>query len=317
MVFVWDYSTISYHIRALTSCSNLTTLEIWDIPVSQQALAAVSNVTPNLQILSLYELSTPAKAMLTNRETCARLQELNLVGLAWLADDSLMGLIECGKLRNLNISHCGGAAGSGLSSKAMCQLVKTLGGTLETLQLNSCGAVDDSVGLAVSAHCTRLEHLSLYDGDVTDKSMCVVVSKLGALRHLRLALTGISCDTLRALSNAPCATQLLSLDISQLYNVTKDGIEDFLGVASALETLNMAGNDEVDDDTIMLLCNSCTGLTQLDISGCDEITDAGLSQLISECDALTLVNVTNCKAISTRLKLYLEERLHSSIKIRF
>lgn len=288
----------------------MTSLEIWDLNVSQDALAALPNIAPLLNNLTLNELSTPAKSLLLDAGLCSRLRELHLIGLSWLDDECLGALTQhAGELGTLCISHCKKGA---ISSRVLRLLVQRLGERLLSLQLNSCSGVDDLLGMAISEHCVNLEHLSLYDGNVTDKSICPLVSKLGALRHLRLALTGVSCDTLRALSRAACGEQLLSLDISELYNVTKDGVEDFLGIASALQKLNLSGNDEVDDETIMLLCNSCHTLSHLDVSGCEEITDTGLSQLISECDALAVINVTNCKGISVKLKLYLEEKLNPS-----
>ncbi len=84
-----------------------------------------------------------------------------------------------------------------------------------------------------------------------------------------------------------------------------------------MESLSLAENDEVDDETLLLLCNSCVALRRLNVSLCDELTDAGLAQVVADLDQLEYVDVTGCRGISGRLKKWLDHHLAKTVEFSF
>lgn len=291
--------------EALCSARSLRTLELWDLGVSAHELALVGALAPHLCVLRVRGLRVDATAMLQSEPLASRLEELVLEGLPWLGDGALAAVAaHAVRLRVLRI-----VGSSSSSSPVLVGVLRTAGAALRELALDDCAGADDALGRAIGEHCRALERLSLHNADVTDRSMCGAVTNLHALRHLRLSLTGVSCDTFRALAAAPCAPHLLSLDAAQLYNVTKDGVEALLGATEALEELSLAENDEVDDDTALLLTSACPAMRRLDLSLCDALSDQGLSQLVSDLDQLAVLRVVNCKGVTGRMKKRLEALL--------
>jgi hypothetical protein len=261
------FVTDQIFVDMLRSFAGLATLELWDVDVSVGALSQLHTLVPNLRALRLRQVCGEIGMDVFNPSLVCRLEELVLVGVTWVNDKCLESFALANSLRVLCVR-----GNSLVGTNCMIAVTVAAGLALNELELSSCACASDELCASLERHNQRLTRLALHDANVSDASMCTLVKHLTQLQSLDLSLTGVSCDSLRALAVAPCVSHLRVLNISQLYNVTKDGVEDFLGNASALRELYMAENDEVDDDTMLLLTSSCTELQRLDISQCHEVS---------------------------------------------
>jgi hypothetical protein len=289
---------------------SLRTLELWQVEVSPEALAVLGERLPHLVDIAL--LNTPqvddeCLARLFGPPLCARVERICLSRLsAAVSDKGFVHLrSSCPRLVSFSVDKCAGlllATVAGVSAQAGPRLLE--------LRANDCEA-DDKLARVLAQHCPNLQLLELHNGSVTDRGMVPLLAACGSLRHLRLSLTGISCDSLASLSASTGGEEgdlaLTHLDLSLLYNVTKEAVQELLYRCGNLEELSLKDNDEIDDETVDVFCTCCPRLRRLNLAKCALVTDAGISQIVAELEQLSDLNLRKCPQITPRMRMVLAQ----------
>lgn len=301
-------------LQGVAQCRNLTRLELWGqqlAPSSWQAIGALQQ----LQCVALHAVTAFDNACavaLFGPALCARLEELTVVGvLPQLSDEGMSQVANCAaNLRVLLVEN----ASSSLTDQWFCKVAKCAARSLKAFCTNYCEGMSDRVLLQLAECCPNLETLQLHDADVSDKGVIALLRKDVFPIELDLSLTGISCDSLAALEdnlkrradrNAPGVRRL---NLSSLYNVTKEFADNLFYCLDDVEELYLSEMDELDDESVEIISTCCSKLQRLDVSECPLIGDAGVSQLVSNLDNLRYLNLQECEKISVRLRVILVEQ---------
>lgn len=90
----------------------------------------------------------------------SQMMNIDLSGCKKYVTNDVIDLIinRCNKISVLNINGC-----SKITKDRIIKLIEAFGGTLETLCLNNCKCVDDSVMKAIGINCQRVHHLEISD----------------------------------------------------------------------------------------------------------------------------------------------------------
>jgi hypothetical protein len=293
---------------------SLTSLELWSVRLPPESLASITQRLPHLVRLSLCRvpgLTDSIASELFSESFSSRVHLLSLVDLSHLTDKGLSRLREsCLALESLQVEKCA-------VLESVLLICKSASDVLCELRVD---VANNALG-SVLLQCKKLTVLELSHGDVTDRSMKPLLRSL-APRLLRLSLshTAVSCESLEALrsgaqeSEEGCDLPLRVLDLSLLYNVTKVAVEGLLYLCANLQSLSLKDNDEVDDETVDIICTWCSQLRELDLSKCNKITDIGVAQIVAELTDLTDLNVRKCEHVSAKMNLVLA-RLHLSANV--
>jgi hypothetical protein len=278
----------------------LTSLELWSVHLSAECLSSLTSRLPHLVALSLLRvpgLDDDVARSIFSEALCARLEFLSFAELSQVSDKGLAALsLHCKSLRTLRVEHCH------VSVESVCRCA---GAALQEL----CFEADDALAKVLFESCPSLRVLDFRHGDVTDRGMRPLLGALAPkLLKLSLSHTAVSCASLEAFRVADdVELPLMHLDLSLLYNVTKEAVEDLLYCCPNLIFLSLKDNDEVDDATVEVLCTCCPRLRELNLSKCNLITDAGLAQIVADLTDLTSLDVRKCDQLSERMRAFVSK----------
>ncbi|KAF7728054.1 SCF ubiquitin ligase complex subunit [Apophysomyces ossiformis] len=145
----------------------------------------------------------------------------------------------------------------------------------------------------------RRLNLSTVGKDVTDEYLaCLNVCE----RLERITLTGCSSLTdegLLALLSGSACKNLVSMDLSDISNVTDATIRMIAANCPKLQGLNLSmckeeGFTGVTDCGIVKLAERCTGLRRIKLNNCSMLTDISAIKLAENCPALLEIDLMNC-----------------------
>ncbi|ORY02014.1 RNI-like protein [Basidiobolus meristosporus CBS 931.73] len=115
-----------------------------------------------------------------------------------------------GKLKVLDMCNIMGSIPQDL--KAWDSLLGRCGSSLTSLFIGGNSNLDDSIGLLIAEHCTKLEKLSLRNTLVTDRTVVAIAKKCGpSLRYLDLSGTSTGAETIDAICQYCCCIKDLIL----------------------------------------------------------------------------------------------------------
>ena len=92
--------------------------------------------------------------------------------------------------------------------------------------------------------------------------------------------------------------QLQSLDISNCYNITDEGIRAVATGLPHLQSLSLSNCCNITDEGIRALATGCPHLQSLDISWCYTITNEGITALVTGLPQLQSLNISYCGNIT-------------------
>ena len=93
-------------------------------------------------------------------------------------------------------------------------------------------------------------------------------------------------------------SQLQSLNITACYKITDEGIRAVASGCPQLQSLNIGYCDNITDEGITALANGLLKLQSLDIGYCDNITDEGIIALADGLPQLQSLNIDDCHNIT-------------------
>jgi DNA repair protein RAD7 len=252
-------------------------------------------------------------------DRCSQLGEVSLAGCFLCTDEGLSSLADL-PLKSLSLKHA-----DKLGPRSMKALVEKCGETLESLTIESCPNLKESLSLLSEfkgLKLLHLKHIGLYQDDV----VCELIEKLGPqldelslngypkLTDKLLETISVSCGRLQKLSLEECPlltsqgfqgflskfkSRLTQLSLRRNVALDDQTIIGFLNHhGSTLTCLNLNGLDELTSHSLTTLASSASHLEMLDASWIRNVDDEFLEKLISTCPNLKRVKVYGCNRLT-------------------
>jgi hypothetical protein len=213
------------------------------------------------------------------------LQSLRLGGCRQLTDAGLAAALAATcALRTADLS---GTAAAALAADA---LGSACGGTLYTLHLSSCAALDTEALAIVLVGCLHLRTLVL--------SRCARVSALAfhhsshSLRTLDVSFCPLGhAELVDVAANCP---ELVGLSVRGCAGVEDETLLELATVCTELEAVDVGHCPALSDGALRALGASCRNLTELQIDGSAQIGDEAVAAMVEACPLLALVSLAHC-----------------------
>ncbi|CAL5193858.1 unnamed protein product [Lathyrus oleraceus] len=285
----------SHYIDSFLSLKGLNYLKFWCSQISDDLLYSIARESLPLKTFVLENCigySYPGIYDLLSK--FHGIQYLGLQGVDFLNNHHVSRLsLLLPDLLSINLSGC-----SNLTESALFALIKNcyslaeirMGGIyverdsvenydtlkdfdvhpqLKFLHFPGNSLINDEIIILFASIFPNLELLdvSYIDGDISEKSICQILSKCCKVRHLNLA----TCKEVRRLKM------------------------NF--VLHKLEVLNLSGT-EVDDKTLYDISKSCCGLLQLFLMCCKYVTTTGVVRVIENCLELEKIYLRCCDKVN-------------------
>ncbi|CAH7688019.1 hypothetical protein BY996DRAFT_6430154 [Phakopsora pachyrhizi] len=192
-------------------------------------------------------------------DTCPNMVNLRLDDIG-LLDDKMLDMISAAGLKNLeslSISNAGisnGATGESLTDQAVIRLLKSVGQSLEVLDISQNRNLTDSVlSEGIGSCCRRLRSLSI-----------------SGLKEVNTeAVSHMFREFKRAEANS-----LESLDMSRCIRIGNEGLFEILEHSGkTLKYLNLNSVDEIREEGLQRLSKEANQMVELDVSFVRDVDD--------------------------------------------
>ena len=117
-------------------------------------------------------------------------------------------------------------------------------------------------------------------------------------RNIRVISWDLKVDNAQLISIASGLPQLQSLNLSNCWNITDEGIRVVASGLPQLQSLNITACNKITDEGIRALANGFRQLQSLNISFCYNITDKGIRALASGLSQLQSLGIICCDEIT-------------------
>lgn len=205
-------------------------------------------------------------------ESAPDLNELRLAEFTKMNDSWLEGIAQFTSLTSLDLSSDRSSRIS-LTSQPVIELLKSVGRNLALLRLDANEELDDTMLLdGVALHCTALETLSM--------------SLLPALTDEGVA---------KFFDKLPLTNELTCVNFSRCHEVSSLALRAILKHSRAtLQSLNINGCKEVDEDALNLIGEAAPRLTELDVGWCRNVNDLVIGSILLPKRGMTELKTINC-----------------------
>jgi DNA repair protein RAD7 len=205
-------------------------------------------------------------------ETAVNLKELRLSEFIEMKDSWLEGIAQFTGLTSLDLSSDRSGRIS-LTSQAVVELLKAVGQNLTLLNLDGNEELDDTVlteGIAL--YCAVLENLSLSLLPLlTDEGVAALFTAL------------------------PRTNELASLNFSRCHEAGSLALRAMLKHSKdTLQSLNINGCKETDEDALSLIGQAAPKLTDLDVGWCRNVNDLVMGSFLRPKRGTTNLKTINC-----------------------
>ncbi|WRT66508.1 uncharacterized protein IL334_003467 [Kwoniella shivajii] len=206
-------------------------------------------------------------------KSCPNLTELRLAEIGLFNTDCLIPLKSLKKLKYLDLT----APGTPLTDDSIIDLLSAIGATLETLDLSDNPDLTDAILPAISAHCPKLQRLSL-------RNMVELTDEGVASFFLSLKERG--------------RPGLEWVDLEKGHELQDNSLQALVSHSgSTIEKLSMLGWREVSAEALSDLIQ-CKNLKELDLGWCRQVTDFTVKDILEGCDKIELVRVWGCNQLT-------------------
>jgi hypothetical protein len=225
-------------------------------------------------------------------EKAKHLQTLLLSDVQCVTDSLLISAANNLELREVNLSH-----NLHISDHGVALLTKSTK-FLQSLTLDGCERIGNSLVISLATHCPSLLHLNLrMCSRVMDGSLVKLAHNCAQLRSLNLyRCHGVTDAAIVALSES--CKELQCLNVSLCRNITDFGIRAIESSCHNLQSLNLTDCWRITDASIMDLTH-CTKLHYLNLTNCRAISDSSLVVVASACTDLRVLHLTSCVNITS------------------
>eukprot|EP00899_Mesostigma_viride_P019589 jgi/Mesvir1/27631/Mv07362-RA.1 len=264
-------------------CPNLRHLEMDPGPwtgITDASVIAVATHCPRLEYLNVEnfeeEISDTSLTAIARR--CPDLRGLG-VGTSAVTDAGLMAVASgCRQLQALNI------AGQGITSEALTYLARHCP-HLRRLDAPFVASIDDTVLLALGAHCRELHHLSIQGAGVTDFGIEALAKGCPRLDHLAVACPHVTDAGMAAVARG--CPHLRHLYLRSCECVTDTGMGAIARCCPQLLRLELFRCPKVTEACLCAVGEGCRRLEQLRFSALEGgVTDASMRVVARNCTRL-------------------------------
>ncbi|XP_058757961.1 uncharacterized protein LOC131631197 [Vicia villosa] len=289
-----DASYVSSHyIDSFVSLKGLNSLTFSDSQISDNLLYSIAREGLPLKTFVLehcIDYSYPGIYCLLSK--CHRIQHLGLQGVHFLNNHHIFELsLLLPFMVSINLSECSKLTESSLFALIMnCHSLEEIkieflynksesvenahafrdfdvNPRLKFLHFAGNLFINDEIIILLASIFPNLQLLDLsYCGNISEKSICQVLSRCCKVRHLHLT----NCVEVRRIKMNFVALQL--------------------------EVLNLSGTS-VNDETLYEISKSCCGLLQLLLISCKYVTEKGVMRVVQKCRQLKKIYLRCCDKV--------------------
>ncbi|CAH8585765.1 unnamed protein product [Schistosoma rodhaini] len=282
-------------LEMLSSCSNLTCLDVSWCSVGDRGLTAIARGCKSLQrfrAIGCQEITSRGVEQLARHCHGLLLLNLNYCGQG-VTDEAMVHLsIGCPDLRVLAISHCpitdqGLRAIAGTLSPAAAAAI--VGQATSTSQQNGIPLI-----LPVVTSNGSVNHQDASSPNNNDNHG----DRNSTVNNNRRQKTNDSNKT--TLNPVGCVS-LTTLEVARCSAITDIGLSAIARVCNKLEKLDLEDCALVTDSTLAQLAVHCPRLNTLVLSHCDQVTDEGIARLAEGLcgpDQLQTLAMDNCPLLT-------------------
>ncbi|XP_074864992.1 uncharacterized protein LOC142020746 isoform X2 [Carettochelys insculpta] len=288
--------------------------------LSSEAIGLLCAHQPHLTLLDLTGCSELSdRAVLAVSRGLRSLRSLHLGKLPRLTDRAFQHVAELCSLRSLDVAECSLVSGSELvqaccsrdrqprltslslaccsllQDRSVLSLARSLGGSLQALDLSSCCSISRASVWAISTHLPQLTVLRLaWCKEVTD----------GGLLGTEEAGESPSDASWSETEGRPRASlqalrQLQELDLTACSNLTDASVAKVIRFP-ALRRLSLSLLPELTDASLGAVARACPSLEQLSLSHCRKLTDQGFMEASSSLHRLQHLVVSGCSQLTSQ-----------------
>jgi F-box/leucine-rich repeat protein 2/20 len=219
----------------------------------------------------------------------SKLRKINLSRHTYLNDQSLFHLFNnCKLLEEAILFGCNGITNAGIASALHVR--PTMRSLSLTNYSDNCITLLAIVRSCPSLSDIKIEYSSSRETNYVDNSLINFNVVSSQLKSLCLAGNTWLNDQSLAYMSFP---NLQKLDLSHCYQISEEGICQFLRTCSKIRHLNLSYT-QVDDETLYVISKSCRGLLQLSLEDCYFVTEKGVNHVVENCTQLREINWNDC-----------------------
>ncbi|EME48904.1 hypothetical protein DOTSEDRAFT_142386 [Dothistroma septosporum NZE10] len=228
-------------------------------------------------------------------------KRLNMSTLATnVSDGTLEGMRDCKRIERLTLTNC-----CKLTDGSLQPLVNG-NRSLLALDVTGLDQLTDRTMITVADNCLRLQGLNVTGcKKLTDASIVAVARNCRHLKRLKfnncVQLTDTSIMTV-----ANHSTHLLEVDFYGLQNIENPSITTLLMSCQHLREMRLAHCSRINDSAFLDLPGDMDmpvifdSLRILDLTDCNELGDQGVEKIIQTCPRLRNLILAKCRQITDR-----------------
>jgi hypothetical protein len=269
-------------------CTRLRALDLSKCQnISNGAIAAVANRCGDTLIeLKLSWTDTSDVGLWAIGEHCSRLEKFELASCPRITDVGLSHIMSgCTALRALDLKRCSQLSGACFATMSATDA------SLQELVLSSCCSITSENLSIMAERCKKLVSLNLTG--IFDAGFAVecIVKNCSQLEHLILnSVFGIPCATIHLM--AECRLPLQSLFLEGCENVSDEAVCLLAQSCPNLKILSLRFTN-ISDVSLIGISKHLTQLTALAIAGCSVISDRGLEAIMVSCKKLEELSISS------------------------
>ncbi|KAJ1344783.1 hypothetical protein BSLG_000298 [Batrachochytrium salamandrivorans] len=260
-------------------------------------------------ILDSYGLATDSLLESINQCICGSIEQLSLRHCFLITDAGALCLENLRYLRKVDFSFCRltdkftrlfvslptlthvNLSGTKITPVGLLNVVRSLGSTLESLNISKCDGLKISSLFLLLQGLTQLKSLHISG---TPFKTPLLVPDLGSFSKLKLLDAAGTCLTDDDISKVVCKFSGLSeIDISGCLNVTIEGMRILVTTLDGLSNIKLPHKDLPYDLIMPMLCD--LPLSSLDLSGCSGVSDVGLENISKLASHLQILSLSSTK----------------------
>lgn len=308
-------SSIFEHLQHSSVITRLTKLDLTGCnQISDSSLACVIGHCKSLVELTLTQTSAGIHTAHVLANNNILLHKLDLSDCRNIDDESLSILSSVNQhLISINLSNDWRITVVGVQH--ICFDIHDL----QVLDLSYCySAVTEGSLHYIGRHCTKLQQLILYGCSINDTALSYVIFGCSELHYIDCTSIGSSINKLTDITLRDIASyvnNITYINMSGCNQITNQGILALSESCKTLHILKLAHCTELNNTAMEYLSTGQAQhtLQQLDVSGCYRLTDQGIAQLL-RMTSLNSLNIAQCVNVTDRLIVYWSKLLQLTSK---
>ncbi|RHZ86725.1 hypothetical protein Glove_46g11 [Diversispora epigaea] len=251
----------------------------------------------NLESLKItYYHSITRKLIESIINYCPNIIHLDFKNSVGVSDETLIKIASSyPNLKHLNLWD-----NQMISDRGLCKIAQICN-KLEYLNISYCRSITDKSLITIAESCRNLQEFYFSEAYwITDKSISHILNSCTNLRSLDIAFSRGEIKDADMLIQAHLKIEYL--DFASVMAFQNDSlIVAIIRSSSNLKRFNISGND-IGDEVVEAVANTCHELEYLDLGGCGFITEPSICNVIRFCPKLQHLELEFCDISDTTIK---------------